>query len=374
MSSVSCFHPAGWRLVFACLLALLAAGPVPAQIAAGSAAGDTGVIEGRVQSAAGGTLLRNARVRLDDDGVEVVTNEAGTFRLAGVRAGTVRVTASYVGLDSDTQTVVVEGNRTRSLDFQLKPPGVVTMQRFVVLSQREENARTLAMNQQRQSPNIKNVVAFDEYPKGSDENLADFIQFIPGVAINYSGRSGLNASVRGLPPEMTAVTVDGAEVAAVFSGQSRVTNLLAIPTTNVATVEVTKVPTPDVPASGLGGVVNLTTRSGFERTTPVFKYEVSTAFDPQFGFKLSDRIGPHATMTGPPIRPSFDLSYIRPINKNLAVTVAFANRQNYYGQEDATIVGWNQVAGFQTTVTNLRLSQLVDLYTGSFAVDWKLDE
>lgn len=374
MSSVPRVIPVGLSFVFSCLLAFLAARPAPAQVPAGPAGGGVGVVEGRVQTASGGTLLRNARVRVEDEGIEVVTNEAGGFRLAGVRAGTVRVTASYIGLDSDTQTVVVEANRTRVLEFQLKPPGVVTMQQFVVLSQREENAQTLAMNQQRQSPNIKNVVAFDEYPKGSDENLADFIQFIPGVAINYSGRSGLNASVRGLPPEMTAVTVDGSEVAAVFSAQSRVTNLLAIPTTNVATVEVTKVPTPDVPASGLGGVVNLTTRSGFERTTPVFKYEVSTAFDPQYGFKLSDRIGPHATMTGPTIRPSFDLSYIRPINKNLALTVALANRQNYYGQEDATIVGWNQVAGFQTTVTNLRLAQLVDLYTGSLAVDWKLDE
>src|SRR5690606_33461411 len=172
-----------------------------------------------------------------------------------------------------------------------------------------------------------NVVAFDEYPKGSDENLADFIQFIPGVAINYSGRSGLNASVRGLPPEMTTVTVDGAEVASVFSAQSRITNLMAIPTTNVATVELTKVPTPDMAASGLGVTINVTTRSGLEQGKPVFRYELSTAFDPQYGIEFSDRVGPHSSMTGPPIRPSYDFSYIRPVNRNLAITLAFANRK-----------------------------------------------
>lgn len=336
--------------------------------------GDTGIIEGRVHSATTGSFLRNARIRIEELGVETVTNESGYFRVAGVRTGEVRVTASYVGLENVTRPVLVEANQVRVADFELKPPGVVEMEPFIVLNRREESAQTLALNQQRQAPNIKNVVAFDEYPKGSDENLADFIQFIPGVAINYSGRSGLNASVRGLPPEMTAVTVDGAEVAGVFGGQSRVTNLMILPTTNLATVEVTKVPTPDMAANGLGGTVNMTTRSGLERSKPYFRYEVSTAFDPEYGFELSDRVGPHSSMTGPPIRPSFDLNYIRPINRNVAVTLAFANRQNYYGQEDAAIVAWNQVAGFQTTVTNLRLAQLVDLYTGSFAVDWKLGD
>lgn len=352
-------------------LTLAAAG---VERAAAQDAAVTGVIEGRVQNATSGTYLRNARVRVEPSGQEAVTNEAGYFRLTGVGAGEVRVSVSYVGLENVTLPVRVDANQTRTLEVELKPQGVVEMEQFVVLNRREEDAQALALNQQRQSPNIKNVVAFDEYPKGSDENLADFIQFIPGVAINYSGRSGLNASVRGLPPEMTTVTVDGAEVASVFSAQSRVTNLLAIPTTNVATVELTKVPTPDMAANGLGGTINVTTRSGLEHSKPVFRYELSTAFDPQYGLKLSDRVGPHSSMTGPPIRPSFDLSYIRPINRNLAITLAFANRNNYYGQEDATIVGWNQVAGFQTTVTNLRLAQLVDVYTGSLAVDWKLGE
>jgi iron complex outermembrane receptor protein len=334
---------------------------------------DVGVIEGRVQSSNTGTYLRNARVRIEEIGAEAVTDEGGFFRITGVRPGAVRVLVSYVGLENAVVPVQVEGNQIRTIEVELKPAGaVVEMERFVVLDRREESARTLALNQQRQSPNIKNVVAFDEYPKGSDDSLSDFIQFIPGVSINYSGRSGMNATVRGLPPEMTTVTVDGAEVASVFSGQSRVTNLLTIPTTNVGTVELTKVPTPDMAANGLGGTINLTTRSGLERSKPLFRYEVSTAFDPQYGLELSDRVGPHSSMTGPPIRPSFDLSYIRPINSNLAITLALANRKNYYGQEDATIVGWNQVAGFQTTVTNLRLAQLVDVYTGSLAVDWKL--
>jgi TonB-dependent receptor len=335
---------------------------------------EQGAIEGRVQNGSTGDFLKNAWVRLESGKGAVATDEAGHFRITGIPAGTFQVTASYVGLDSQTKAITVGPNQVQRVEFELRSSEIVEMDKFVVLNRREENAQALAMNQQRQSPNIKNVVAFDEYPQGSDNNISDFIQYIPGVSINYSGRSGIAASVRGLPPEMSTVTIDGADVASMFGGNSRQTSLLTVPTTNVSTVEVTKVPTPDMPANGLGSNINITTRSGFERATPLLKYEFTTAFDPQYGFKLSDRIGPHSSMTGPTIRPSFDLNYQYPVNKSLTITLAASNRLNYYGQENATLPNWDRVAGFQTSVQTLRLAQLVNVRTATLGVDWKLGE
>ena len=334
-----------------------------------------GVLEGRVSHAATGAALANVRVTVEGTGRDVVTGPDGAFRLTGLPAGEWRVTASYVGLDPRTATIRLEAGRGAALDVALGGGDVVALQRFEVLEQREQSAQALALNQQRQSPNIKNVVARDEYPAGSDDNVADFLRFIPGVSIVYSGRAGTDASLRGLPSDTSGITMDGVELAGAFTGNTRTVSLLAVPTSNIGTVEVTKVPTPDLAANGLGGSINITTRSGFERTKPQFTYNVFTAFDPQYGLSLTTRRGPHSSMDAPALRPSFEFGYLLPVNKSLSLSLSAGNKLNYNTNPADGQMIWDLVQGF-ASVSVLRNSQvqLVTVRSGLLGVDWKLGD
>ena len=345
---------------------------------------DTGSVEGRVMSGSNGAYIGNVRVAAEGTTRETVTDANGAYRLTGLPSGSVRVSASYVGLESRTETVTVASGRSAELNFELSRSGapsaaagkdVLKMAAFTVLEERETSAQALALNQQRQSPNIKNVVASDEYPTGSDDNIADFIRFIPGVSIVYSGRAGTDASVRGMPSDTSGITMDGVELSGAFTGNTRTVSLLAVPTTNIATIEITKVPTSDMPAHGLGGSMNITTKSGFERTKPLFKYNVFSAFDPQYGVSLGDRKGPHKSMDSPSIRPSFELSYLLPVNKSLSLSLSAGNKLNYNTNPSDANATWDLVQGFPTSTTPRNTQvQLVTVRSGQAGVDWKLGD
>ena len=370
-------RPSRW-IGAAAFCTMLVSAPLSAQTA------DTGTIEGRVKSGASGAYLGNVRVAVEGTTRETITDANGAYRLTGVSPGSARVSASYLGLEGRTEVITVQPGRAAELNFELArsgmpPPAegkdIVKMSEFTVIEDRERSAQTLALNQQRQAPNIKNVVASDEYPTGSDDNIADFIRFIPGVSIVYSGRAGTDASVRGMPSDTSGITMDGVELSGAFTGNTRTVSLLAVPTSNISTIEITKVPTPDMPAHGLGGSMNITTKSGFERTKPLFKYNVFSAFDPQYGLSLKDRMGPHSSMDSPSIRPSFELSYLRPVNKSLSISLSVGNKLNYNTNPSDTNATWDLVQGFPTSTTPRNAQvQLVTVRSGQVGVDWKLGD
>lgn len=369
-----------WCLRFSVLFVFLAAAVLTR---AQSEPAQTGVVTGRVSSQLTGAYLANARVTLEGGSQEAITDANGSYRLSDVPAGSRRVSVYYVGLAGVTGTVTVVAGHTVPLDFDLDRTSgqtsaddgkTLVLEKFEVLSDREESAQMRAMNQQRQSPNIKNVVAYDEYPTAGNDNIGEYMRFIPGLSLNYPLNNAIQdatgVSVRGMPPGTTGITIDGLDmVGTTGESATRGVSLAAVPTSNVATIEVTKVPTPDMSAAGLGGSVNITTKSGFERTKSLFTYDLHATFNPDLG--LDRRPVPDSALSGRPVRPSFRLGYILPVNKSLSIT-ANLSQENTYAETSAATSGWNLIRGYQSsnnlvfgfgevTVTNARLG-----------VDWKI--
>ncbi len=358
-------------------------GLVAAAKAQSHANNETGAVIGRVSSNLTGSYIANARVLVEGGPQETITDSNGNYRLNGLPPGIQRITVSYVGLSSVTGSVQVASGRTSSLDFELAreagqtvtdQDNVVLLEKFEVLSDREESAQQRAMNQQRQSANIKNVVAYDEYPTAGNDNIGEYMRFIPGLSLNYAFNNAVQdatgVSVRGMPADTTGITIDGLEVVGTTGeATTRAVSLATIPTSNIATIEVTKVPTPDMSAAGLGGSVNITTKSGFERTNPLFTYDLHTTSNPDLGVKR--RQVPDSAFSGRPVRPSFRLNYIHPVNKSLSFT-ANVSQENTYAETTAATSGWNLPRAYQSssnlvfgfgevTVTNARLG-----------TDWKI--
>jgi iron complex outermembrane receptor protein len=370
------------------LLALVAALSLPSSPVAAQTA--TGTIEGQVFNAANGNALANARVTLDGTAREAITDEAGLFRFSGVKVGSVIVRVVYLGMETQTATLNVTAGGTVAREFELRLDGstrpsapgtageVVALSAFTVVADREMSAQAIAMNEQRLAPNIKNVVAIDEFGDRGAENIGEFLLFLPGVSIETSGSEPTTVSLRGFPGNNSGLTVDGAGMASSFAGNSRSIDLREMPMNNISRVEVTKVPTPDMPAAGLGGSINLISRSGFEARKPRLTVNAYTMFHSRNGLTFDGGPRNQVKETSPDfIQPSFDFSYQHPVSKNFAFTIGGARTFRMKPMEGGTkqtdeTAEWNLVNLFQRTSQWNSLAQTFNTLQGQVGFDWRI--
>lgn len=258
-------------------LALLSVGillPASAQTPA------TGSIEGRVQNARNGAYLNNVRVVVKDSALGATTNDNGEFRLTGVPAGTVTLAVAYTGLEPQAKAVQITAGGVARADFALAVAGaaraagdVVQLAAFTV-EERELSAQGSALHEQRAAGNIRNVVSMEEFGDLGITNPGHFLTYVPGVSNIYNTTGEVEGiGIRGMASSGTLVMFDGAQAAS-NDPASRSYNFSGTSVSNLDRIEITKVPTPDLPANAVGGSINMVSKSGFNRSTPLFRYNV----------------------------------------------------------------------------------------------------
>jgi len=250
-------------------VAALDADAAPADRRSPAAEAGGGGIAGRVLNASSGVYLNNARVSVDGTALEAFTNENGDYRLSGVAAGEVRLRVSYAGLETASGVVRVVAGETARRDFELAlplsrttagAPDVVKLAKFIVEST-QLSAQAAAINEQKVSPNIKNVVVLDEVGDLGDGNVGEYLKYTAGISIVSAPQTAGSLSIRGMPAGGVVFMMDGAEVST--PSVDRNFDLAASSAGSVDRIEVTKVPTPDRPANAVGGTVNIIGKSGF---------------------------------------------------------------------------------------------------------------
>ena len=340
----------------------------------------SGTIEGRVLNASSGAYLKNVKITVKGATIEAFTDENGEYRLTGVPAGDVPITAFHTGLLPQVSTAKVTAGSTAVLDFSLarsQPTAEgdpLKLDAFVVATNREFNAQAIAINEQRFAPNIKNVVSTDEFGDIGEANIGEFIKLMPGVSVNYNG--GIFAdqvSVRGFPSYTTGVTVDGGQPAnAGTGGIQREFDLNVMQMlNNIARVEVAKTPTPDLPASMLGGSVNLVPKSAFERAHPVFSYRVSgTGNSRHLGGSYPSFMGEERINT---IRPAGEFGYIVPVSKTFGFTLSAASNPRFVVFDNGTST-WDLVRSVLTNYSVATSVQRREAVSWGATADWKVAE
>ena len=358
------------------LAAWLAVAVSPVAVSADSSVA-TGTVQGRVFNAVTGSALANAKVGVDGTAHAVLTDETGSYRLSSVSAGPVQVVVSYLGMQPHSAALSVTAGDTLVRNFELflgrADQQIVKLDAFSIVESREMSAQSLAMNEQRHAPNLKNVVAIDEFGDRGQENIGDFLTMLPGVSIVLSGLEPFEVSLRGLPSSASGLMIDGGDVAS--TRDERSPNLRAVPMANLSRVEVTKVPTPDVPANGLGGTINLISKAGFDAKRPVFSYQLYGLFHSSKGLTL--KAGPRHHIPQNTFewkQPSFDFNYTHPINNSFSVTVGGARTWRMVpmvpdNDENAT---WNIVDGIQRASQITSLVQLNKTLSGQVGIDWRI--
>lgn len=264
----------------------------PAAIAQAPA---TGSIQGRVLNATNGMYVGNARVTVEGTNLEAFTNQFGEYTLSNVPAGTATIRVTYTGQTPQTSTVTVSPDTTaiqnitfNAADSATGEDGTLVLNEFVVASNRFRNSQEIAVNEQRNAVNIKNVISVDQFGDIPSGNVGELVKFLPGVQLDYGAFGGNSQgysdneasgiSVRGFGPEDTAILIDGMPVSNATPGNlTRQVALDQLSINNASRVELIKVPTPDMPANSAGGQLNLITKSAFEQARP--SYEGSVFFN-----------------------------------------------------------------------------------------------
>jgi TonB-dependent receptor len=327
-------------------LLLLVAGPAAPDLTtiaalAAEPASATATVTGRVQSAATGRFLTNARVRVIDTTLVAFTDPFGFYRLAGIPAGPITLEVYFTGLEPRRVSLQLTAGQTVVQDVPLAevggpsaPADAVQLEAFVVAQARELEGGALATNEQRFSPNLKHVVASDVFGDVQEGNVGEFLKFLPGVLVNYVDAEARDLSLRGFAPNLTEFTVDGAQTSnANYFGNSRAPHMSQTSITGASRVEVSKVPTPATSAASLAGSVNLVSKSAFERSRAEFRYRAYLSAN-----SLSLRFREPYTYDdkrAAKILPNFDFDYTLPVSRNFGLVVTgltsnFFNPQRFH--------------------------------------------
>ena len=312
-------------LRFFSLVALTLALPLCAQ----STGTPTASISGRVFDPASGSYLGNARVTVAGTTVEAFTDDSGYYRLDRVPAGPVQLRVFYTGLAPVVRSVSVAAGGSAKENFTLVAAtdklgardAPVTMKEVVVATTKEMDGAAIAINEQRVARNMITVVSADEFGSVAEGNVAEFLKFIPGIAIDYAGGDARNISLNGVPNNYVPVTLGGFDLAnAPTSGNNRNVDFNGVSINNIARVEVTQSNTPETPGAALAGSINMVPRSAFERAKPLFTLNVYALLrDNDRG--LSQAPGPDEAYNYH-VFPGFDFSSIVPVNARFGFTLS----------------------------------------------------
>ena len=367
----------GWRTPVSAVACLALGAMLHAQGPA------TGVIAGRVSNPAAGSFVGNVRVSVEGTPLESYTDVDGQYRLANVPAGEVTLRVSYLNFARDAAQVRLTPGQVVSRDFELSAtapaaPGVkkeevLKLDAFTV-AERELSAQSAALQEQRTAPNIKNVVAFEEFGDLGDGNPGEFLKFVPGIQVAMTPAIPSAATIRGMPASGTLLTVDGVELST-DGPTGRGGSFTASNVSNIDRIEVTKVPTPDMPANAVGGMINVVSKSGFSRRDPQLTYSVFgllTTIEPlsMLGRELFKGGSADKSTSGPHFKPGFDVSYIRPINQTLAFSFS-AGHNARWEDKDNLASTWNRVANIQTQSAVAAQIAVRERNVFSTRADWK---
>ncbi|MDI1248293.1 MAG: TonB-dependent receptor [Lacunisphaera sp.] len=357
-----------------------------------------GAVQGTVSNAVSGAPLGRAKITIRGTAQEALTDDDGRFYLRRAPAKDIELEVSYLGFVSQTLRVTVPQGGLAAQDFQLsrertdrrdQEGPTLVLDTFQVVAEQTMSGQAVAMNEQRHAANIKNVVSFDELGDRGQENIGDYVRFLPGVTILDDGENPGRISLGGFPAEMSNIQIDGMDVAATGIGptSSRAAALQDVPILNIDRVEVSKVPTPDQPASGLGGSMNLIAKTGAGLKHPVGRYQVYMNFNNVDGLNLNGGSRqPHDRASPGHKEPSFSLSYAFPVGKSLSVNLGVSRswRQRPTDDTPSEVAFWNLRNTYITTgapkdyalaITQWRqeasISRTENLQLG---VDWKISQ
>ncbi len=188
-------------------------------------------------------------------------DESGHFFLKNLPEGKYTIEASFVGYKSVRQQVEVRLGETTNVSF-LMEEDMVEMDYVVVSANRSETTR-------REASNVVNVISPRLFETTNSANLAQSLNFQPGVRVeNNCQNCGFNqVRINGLDGPYTQILIDSRPI---FSALAGVYGLEQIPTNMIDRVEVVRGGGSALfGANAIAGTVNVITKEPTDNTLSV---------------------------------------------------------------------------------------------------------
>ena len=231
-------------------------------ISAALAQSSKGVITGRTIDSAGG-VLQGATVELQPVGASKVSDNSGEFTINDLAPGEYILTVTFVGLAPFEKNVTVTAGQTTRVEAVLP---IASQSDSIIVTAERPHGEAEAINRERTAENILQVLPHDVIISLPNANVADAIGRLPSVTLERDEGEGKYVQVRGTEPRYTNVTIDGVNVPAPEGGVRQI-KLDIIPSDLVESVEINKTLLANMDGDGIGGSVNLRTKTAGEQPT-----------------------------------------------------------------------------------------------------------
>lgn len=218
-----------------------------------------------------------------------------------------------------------------------------------------------ALNIQKKSVNVKNVLAADAIGKLPDRNAAEAVQRIQGVSIERDHGEGRYVIVRGTPIKWNSNLINGnrlpaSEGTSNNTGGDRAVPLDIFPSEMIQYVELSKAITPDMEGDAIGGSVNFITRTAPSKT--IFNINLANGYNAQaqagtqnysalFGTKLGKFgfVGSATLWDRNWATDNYELAYNSNLSGQQQYSIAEFELRDYIGQRKT--VGFNLAAEYE---------------------------
>lgn len=229
-----------------------------------SAAGQTGrgAISGRLVDSSG-AVLQGARVEVQPGGAAAVTSQQGEFTISGLIPGEYAVTINYVGFATLSDKVSLKSGQVVRLDAALQ---VASKNEEIMVYAERVHGEAEAINRQRESDNILQVLPVEVITSLPNTNIADALGRLPSVTLERDEGEGKYVQIRGTEPRLNSVTINGVNVPSPESDVRQI-KLDIIPANLVDSVEISKTLSANQDGDAIGGSVNLVTKTAEEKPT-----------------------------------------------------------------------------------------------------------
>ena len=221
-----------------------------------------GGITGKVADSGGG-VLQGAQVGVEPGEISVVSDAQGQFFVNNLSPGSYTVTITYVGFAKFTQAVTVTAGQVASVEAKL---GVESQNSEVLVTGERPSAEAEAINVERTADNLVQVLPAEVIRSLPNANMADALGRLPSVTLERDEGEGKYVQVRGTEPRLTNTTINGINVPSPEPGVRQI-KFDAIPADIVESVQINKTLQANMEGDGIGGSVNLVTKTATERPT-----------------------------------------------------------------------------------------------------------
>ncbi len=253
-----------------------------------------GSISGTVTDQAG-AVLKGAQISIVSQDIHVVSDEQGMFVITGLNPGSCSLAISYVGFTDLQQTVNVSAGQNANVSAQLQ---LKSQSESILVSAPRVTGEAEAVNIERAADNLVQVLPEEVIQSLPNANMADALGRLPSVTLERDEGEGKYVQVRGTEPRLTNTTIDGVDVPSPEPGVRQI-KFDAIPADLVESVQVSKTLQANMEGDGIGGSVNLITKTA--TNTPTISIDSIGGYTPIIhgrgetaeGGTIGERFGPN---------------------------------------------------------------------------------